>query len=65
MNALYKTELIRGPGRGPWPNVDEVELATLSWVHWHNNERLHTYLGDIPPVEFEANYDAESQADAA
>ena len=65
VNALYKTELIRGPGRGPWRNVDEVELATLSWVHWHNNERLHTYLGDIPPVEFEANYDAESQADAA
>ena len=65
VNALYKTELIRGPGRGPWKNVDEVELATLTWVHWHNNERLHTYLGDIPPVEFEANYDAKSRADAA
>ena len=32
----------------------EVELATLGWVHWHNTERLHGYLGDLPPVEFEA-----------
>lgn len=25
----------------------------LSWVHWHNHERLHSYLGDVPPSEFE------------
>jgi putative transposase len=37
--ALFKTELIRR--RGPWRNVDEVELATLEWVDWHNNRRLH------------------------
>jgi putative transposase len=29
-------------------------LATLSWVHWHNTSRLHGYLGDLPPAEFEA-----------
>jgi len=22
-------------------------------VHWHNTKRLHGYLGDIPPAEFE------------
>jgi putative transposase len=56
VNGLYKTELIRGPvqaGR-PWKTVDDVELATLGWVHWHNTERLHRYLGDVPPAEFEA-----------
>ena len=53
VNGLYKTELIRGPGQGPWKTVDEVELATLGWVHWHNTERLHGYLGDVPPTEFE------------
>jgi putative transposase len=58
VNALYKTELTRGPGRGPWRTIDDLELATLSWVHWHNNERLHSYLGDVPPLEFEAAYDA-------
>ena len=62
VNALYKTELIRGPGQGPWRTVDDVELATLGWVHWHNNERLHGYLNDVPPAEFEAAYAAQ-QAD--
>ena len=60
VNALYKTELVRGPGRGPWKTIDDLELATLSWVHWHNTERLHSYLGDVPPAEFEAAYDAIS-----
>jgi putative transposase len=53
VNGLYKTELIRGPGQGPWKTVADVELATLGWVHWHNTERLHGYLGDVPPAEFE------------
>jgi putative transposase len=56
VNGLYKTELIRGPGQGPWRNVDDVELATLGWVHWHNTERLHGYLNDVPPTEFEATW---------
>lgn len=59
VNGLYKTELIRGPGQGPWKTVADVELATLGWVHWHNTERLHGYLGDVPPTEFEtAHYTA-------
>ncbi|MHB8565104.1 MAG: IS3 family transposase [Acidiferrobacteraceae bacterium] len=64
VNGLYKTELIRGPGRGPWRTVEDVELATFSWVHWYNNERLHGYLQDRPPVEYEAAYAAQ-QADQA
>ena len=54
VNGLYKTELIRR--RGPWRNVDEVELATLEWVHWFNTSRLHSTLDDVPPAEFEAAY---------
>ena len=54
VNGYYKAELIRGPTRnGPWKTVEEVELATLGWVHWHNTQRLHGYLGDLPPAEFE------------
>jgi hypothetical protein len=35
VNGYYKAELIRGPARqGPWKTVEEVELATLGWVHW-------------------------------
>jgi putative transposase len=63
--GLYKTELIRGPGQGPWKTVDDVELATLGWVHWHNSIRLHGYLGDVPPNEFEAAFYAAQQTDPA
>jgi putative transposase len=49
--GLFKTELIRR--RGPWKNVDDVELATLEWVDWHNNRRLHTACHDLTPVEYE------------
>jgi putative transposase len=59
VNGLYKTELIYGPEQGPWRTVADVELATLGWVHWFNNQRLHGYLGDVPPAEYEAAYDAE------
>ncbi|PBA48439.1 IS3 family transposase [Mycobacterium avium] len=52
VNGYYKAELIYGPARSrPWKTVEDVELATLSWVHWHNTSRLHSYLGDIPPTE--------------
>jgi hypothetical protein len=37
-------------------SVVDVELATLGWVHWHNSERLHGFLGDVPPAEFEARW---------
>lgn len=59
INGLYKTELIYGPDQGPWRTVADVELATLSWVHWFNTQRLHGYLGDVPPAEYEDAYDAE------
>ena len=57
VNGYYKAELVRGPGRpGPWKTVEDLELATLGWVHWHNTQRLHGYLGylgDATPAEFE------------
>ncbi len=62
VNGAYKTELIRGPSQGPWKTIEDVELATLGWVHWHNTSRLHGYLGDVPPAEFEnAFYAANSE----
>ncbi len=66
VNGYYKAELIRGPARtGPWKTVEEVELATLSWVHWHNTQRLHGYLGDLPPAEFEALHAARGELQGA
>jgi len=64
VNGYYKTELIRGPARtGPWKTIEDVELATLGWVHWHNTQRLHGYLDDVPPAEFEARFYATRQGD--
>ena len=65
VNGYYKAELIRGPAREgrPWKTVEDVELATLSWVHWHNHERLHGYLGDVPPAEFEETFYAQTRTD--
>jgi putative transposase len=53
-NGLYKTELIRHAG--PWRALDDVEYATLEYVHWFNHRRLHGELGMITPAEFEANF---------
>jgi putative transposase len=62
-NGLYKTECVFGPDAPrPWDDVDELELATLSWVHWFNEHRLHSHCGDIPPAEFEAAFYAAQQA---
>jgi putative transposase len=54
VNGLYKAELI-GP-RGPWRTATQVELATLAWVQWWNQHRLHGAINDIPPAEHEARY---------
>jgi putative transposase len=54
VNGLYKTELIRR--RGPWRTVEQVELATLGWVWWWNNQRLHSELNYQTPIEVETAY---------
>lgn len=53
--GLYKTELIKRCG--PWHNIGEVEMATVAWVDWYNNRRLHGACGGRPPTEFEALYE--------
>lgn len=56
VNGLYKAECVYGPDADGWANVDQVELATLSWVHWFNYQRLHSHCDDIPPAEYEVAY---------
>ena len=52
--GLFKTEVIRP--QGPWRTLDDVEYATLDWVHWFNTQRLLEPLGYLPPAEFEAQH---------
>jgi putative transposase len=65
-NGLYKWELIYP--QGPWRGLDDVEFATLTYVDWFNQRRLH---GEITgnasyttPAEHEARYWAEANTRA-
>jgi putative transposase len=51
----YKAELISDR---VWRSQAQLELATVKWVAWFNHDRLHSSLGDIPPVEFEHHHAA-------
>ena len=57
VNGLYKTELVYR--RGPFERVDDLEWATLLYVDWFNNRRIHGSIGMITPAEFERNYYAQ------
>lgn len=52
--SSYKTELLRR--RGPRPNVEAIEFATIDWVVWLNNQRLLELIGDTPSAEKETLY---------
>ena len=47
----FKTELITDR---VWQTRSQLELAIVEYVAWFNNERLHSSLDGIPPVEYEA-----------
>jgi putative transposase len=63
INGLYKAEVIRR--QGPWRSLEQVELATASWVDWWNHKRLHTAIGDVPPAEYESLYHHQQEATEA
>jgi putative transposase len=60
INGLYKAEVIHR--QGPWHSFEQVELATLNWVHWFNHKRLFEPIGYIPQAEAEANFYADQAA---
>jgi putative transposase len=41
---------------GSWREIDDLEIATCAWVSWSNEERLHSELGMMRPVEFELRH---------
>lgn len=51
LNSLYKRELI--DLRGPWKGLADVTKATMEWVYWYNNHRLHSYCKNVSPVMYE------------
>lgn len=61
INGLYKAEVI---DRRRWSNHEQVELATLDWVHGFNHQRRLESIGNIPPVEVEQAYYRQQVAQA-
>jgi putative transposase len=63
-NGLYKWELIHR--QGPWRGLDDVEFATMDYIDWFNNRRLHGEITDdnsyTTPAEFEQLYYRHKQA---
>lgn len=62
-NGLYKAELIHR--RSSFADTVELEWATLLYVDWFNNKRLHSAVGMVPPVEFEAAHYASAVLEGA
>lgn len=52
--GLYKTECVKIDG--PFRAADDLELVSLSWVHWFNKNRLHSSIGYLTPIEKENEY---------
>ncbi len=61
-NSLFKAELVRN--KGPWKNIDDLEIAVAEYIDWFNHRRLHGEIGLIPPVEQEDTYYRQNNAPA-
>ena len=49
-----KRQVVLDAGAAAVIAIDDVEYATMGWVDWYNNRRLHSQLNYIPPDEYEA-----------
>lgn len=54
LNGTFKAELVTL--HGPWRTRRQLEIAIVEWIDWYNHRRLHSEIGDIPPVEHEQNW---------
>ena len=52
--GLFKPEVRHRDG--PWHGFEDVEMATLEWPAWFNQERLLAPLGYVPLAEFQGQY---------
>ena len=50
-HSLFKAELVRH--RGPWRNIDDLEIAVAEYIDWYNHRRLHGEIGLVPPAQYD------------
>jgi transposase InsO family protein len=61
LNGTFKAELVHL--HGPWRTRHQLETAIIAWINWYNTIRLHSSIGDIPPIEHEAAWYCQHNAD--
>ena len=62
--GLFKTEVVSH--HGPSCAFESVEYATLVWIDWYNQERLHSAINYVSPAESElAYYERQSASGSA
>ena len=55
--GLFKTECIIPGARGKhWAGLRDVEREAAEWVRWYNNERIHSSIDYMTPIEWEVMY---------
>ena len=54
LNSLFKAELFRS--KGPWRDIEHLEVAVAEWADWYNHRRIHHEIGDVPPVAYEQTH---------
>jgi transposase InsO family protein len=63
MESFWGTMQIELLNRKKWRTKIELSIAIAEWIeHFYNPERLHSSLGYLPTVEFEALHAASVQA---
>jgi transposase InsO family protein len=65
--GLFKTECYRTTvfHPGAYKTIADVEYAVAGWVDWYNHRRLHSSLGQVPPVEYEQAHYAASNLEVS
>ncbi|MEU4680930.1 IS3 family transposase [Micromonospora sp. NPDC023737] len=42
------------PQQGTLAGLDDLEIATVEYIDWYNNSRLHGKLEHVPPADHDA-----------
>lgn len=49
----YTCTLIHNPSKGSWKSLEQLEIETARWVHWHNNSNITEFNNWKTPIEIE------------
>ena len=62
MESFWGTMQIELLNRKKWRTKIELSIAIAEWIeHFYNPVRLHSSLGNVPPIEFELLHSASTQ----